>query len=119
MEIIEISNIEMSEMELDDLLNLYLKYQEISNKLKVHMDNMKEIMQIKLDELKTDSYNNANGEVNKMKQVRNTFLQKKAKELLTNEQIIECTEQKELEFLKVMSTQAKETVNAMLMKDGN
>jgi len=117
MEIKEISNMEIDAMDKDTLLNLYLKFQDESNKLDMNMSFIKQRMEAIMQEEGIKNYANSMGEFVRVTQQRNNFMATKAKEFLTAEQIELCKVPKEISYIKVISTQAKANQEAAMQND--
>jgi len=98
----------IGDMTDEQLVREYVERQEKANVLKMEQDLLKEEIKTRLVESGREKFYCDYGMASYSSHVRNQFLQTKAKEFLTSEQLAECTEEKEIVMLKVMSKDAME-----------
>jgi len=109
METKQLTSIEIDGMDKNKLLTEYLKLQKATDRIKLDMTLVKDRLLELLEEDDENKFINPFGEATIMQHSRNQFLINKAKTILSKEQIAECTEEKEMKFLKIMSAEAKES----------
>ncbi|MFW6246677.1 MAG: hypothetical protein ACOC22_00680 [bacterium] len=110
------SAIEIDEMSQEDALQYYIDLQRKKDGIEMTMQFIKQKFERELQEKGLDKFDTDIGGVSLVKQNRNQFQQKKAKEFLTEDQLKECYEEKEVTFVKVMSAEAKEAAKKFMEK---
>ena len=96
----------IGEMTDEQLVKEYVERNEKANVLKMEQDLLKEEIKTRLVESGREKFYCDYGMASYNSHIRNQFVQAKAKEFLSDEQLAECTEQKEVVVLKVMSKDA-------------
>lgn len=100
------SNIE--DMTDEEIVKEYVSLQEQANMIKMHQDLLKCEMTTRMKESKRDRFYCDYGGVQYSTHIRNQFSSKKAKEFLSEGEIEECTDPREITVTKFMSQQALE-----------
>jgi len=109
-ETINATNMEIEQLSKDELITKYVELQKIQNKIEMNMSFMKQRLQALLEKEGQTKYANSLGEASIVSQKRNQFMQNVAKGFLSEEELTKCYMPKEVTFVKVMSTEAKQNM---------
>ena len=102
----------------EQLVKEYVERQKKADVLKMEQDLLKEEIKTRLVKSGREKFYCDYGMASYNSHMRNQFQQTKAKEFLTKEQLAQCTEQKEVVVLKVMSKEAMEKQKDFLRMKG-
>jgi hypothetical protein len=100
----------------ETLLGKYLELQKEKEKLECDMEMIKSDFEKLLEKRENHKYISSIGEARMMKYMKSSFDSKKAKTFLSPQQIVDCTKEKEIVSITIMSTQAIENRRSFLKK---
>jgi len=96
----------VKDMTDEQLIQEYVARQEKANELKMEQELLKDELKERMVESGQDRIYCDYGGATYSSHTRNQFSQKRAKEFLTEEQIDECTDEKEVTRMAIMSPEA-------------
>lgn len=107
MERIEYSSIEIDSMDKDKLMKTYFELQKAADNVDMNMNFIKQKLKEQFERDNEKSYKNSFGEAVLITQERKQFQQEIAKNFLSENQIKECYKKQQLNFIKMVSAEAK------------
>lgn len=113
------SNMEIDEMTIEDALKAYLELQKNKSQIEMNMDFLKHRLKAMLEDANETRFGIQEGEVSIVNQHRNQFMSTIAKGMLTSEQLEKCIVEKDISFVKVISSEAMEAQKAAMEMNDN